>query len=95
MANPDSTDVQGLSLRFAPDSLTSRPRASAAACLITMAALAAIGAVGFASTPLLAVVTFAAAITVVMVFVIQHAESTAPRPPDQVGRTGACAPGRG
>jgi low affinity Fe/Cu permease len=36
-----------------------------------MAAPAAIGAVGFASTPLLAVVMFAAAITVVMVFVIQ------------------------
>jgi low affinity Fe/Cu permease len=76
MANPDSTDVQGLSrVLHSVDSLTSRASASAAVFLITMAALGAIGAVGFTSTLQFAFVTFAAAITLVMVFVIQHTQN--------------------
>jgi low affinity Fe/Cu permease len=76
MPNPDSTDVHGLSrVLHLLDSQTSRAGASAAVFLIVVVSLAAIAAVGFTSTLQFVFVTFAAAVTLIMVFVIQHTQN--------------------
>jgi low affinity Fe/Cu permease len=69
-------DVHGLSRVFhAVDALTSRAGASAAVLVVVLVALASIVVTGFSSDLQLAFATFAAAVTLVMVFVIQHTQS--------------------
>ena len=76
MPNLDSTDVHGLSRAVhLLDSQTSRAGAAAAVFVMVVVSLAAIGGVGFTSTLQFAFVTFASAVTLVMVFVIQHTQN--------------------
>jgi low affinity Fe/Cu permease len=76
MSNQSSSDVHGLSRVFhALDALTSRAGASAAVLVVVVGALVAIAFAGFSSNLQFEFATFAAAITLVMVFIIQHTQS--------------------
>jgi low affinity Fe/Cu permease len=72
---PDS-DVRGLSRVFhAVDSATSRPNTVAVVVLLVTVTLIGVVATGFSNSLQLAFTTLAAAVTLVMVFVIQHTQS--------------------
>jgi low affinity Fe/Cu permease len=76
MAQHTTTDVHGLSRAFhLIDAVTSRAAASAAVFVAVVVSLVAVGVVGFSSDLQFVFTTFAAAITLVMVFIIQHTQS--------------------
>jgi len=76
MAHHASTDVHGLSrLVHAIGAATSRATASVLALGVVAVAVVAISIVGFTSDLQFVFTTFAAAVTLVMVFVIQHTQS--------------------
>lgn len=76
MAQHTTTDVHGLSRIFhVIDAATSRAAASAVVFAVVVVSLTAIGLAGFSSELQFAFTTFATAITLVMVFVIQHTQS--------------------
>ena len=76
MAQHTTTDVHGFSRVFhAIDAVTSRAGASAVVFATVLGALIAIGVAGFSSEAQFVFTTFATAITLVMVFVIQHTQS--------------------
>ena len=76
MAQHTSTDVHGLSRIFhTVDSTSSRAGSSAVVFVAVVFSLIAIAVVGFASELQFVFTTVAAAITLVMVFVIQHTQS--------------------
>ncbi|HEY5155701.1 MAG TPA: low affinity iron permease family protein [Acidimicrobiales bacterium] len=76
MAQHTTTDVHGFSRVFhAIDAVTSRAAASAVVFATVLGALIAIGVAGFSSEAQFVFTTFATAITLVMVFVIQHTQS--------------------
>ena len=76
MQHQTTTDGRSLSRVFhAIDSLTSRAGVSAAVFLTVIVALVAIAIAGFSSNLQYEFTTFAAAITLVMVFVIQHTQN--------------------
>ena len=76
MAQHTSTDVHGLSRIFhVIDAVTSRAASSALVFAAVVVSLLAIAVVGFASELQFVFTTIATAITLVMVFVIQHTQS--------------------
>jgi low affinity Fe/Cu permease len=76
MARHSTTDVHGLSRLFhGIDSITSRASAAAVVFVCAGCALAAIALVGWSSDLSFGFTAVAGAITLVMVFVIQHTQS--------------------
>jgi low affinity Fe/Cu permease len=76
MAQHTTTDVHGLSRLFhVIDAITSRAVSSAVVIVGVVASLALISVTGFSSEPQYIFITATAAITLVMVFVIQHTQS--------------------
>lgn len=76
MAQHTTTDVHGLSRLFhVIDAITSRAVSSAVVIVAVVASLALISVTGFSSEPQYIFITATAAITLVMVFVIQHTQS--------------------
>jgi low affinity Fe/Cu permease len=76
MPVPDATDVHGVSrVLHAVDSITSRAGVSAAVIVLVVTSTSAIAIAGFTSTFQFAFATFAAATTLMMVFVIQHTQN--------------------
>ena len=76
MAQHATTDVHGLSRVFhAIDAVASRASASAVVLVAVVVSLMAIGVAGFSSEAQFVFTTFSTAITLVMVFVIQHTQS--------------------
>jgi low affinity Fe/Cu permease len=76
MAQRTTTDVHGLSRIFhVIDALAARATASAVVFVAVVISVGAIALTGFSSELQFVFTTFAAAITLVMVFVIQHTQS--------------------